>query len=215
MSKHAYNLNADAAKRVGSLGQIKTTGAYTGVFTRAEAVESKNGTLGIEFDFVADDGRPAKFLTVWTLNSSGEELPGRRMIDAIMCVAKTRSIQPSKQLINKWDSAARGEVRVAAEVFVDLMNKPVGVILQREFSTYNGELKDRVNLFGCFDANTRQTPREILEKQPAAALDYIVAGVADKWSDDAKRMANGSAPSAGSAAKPNTDDDNFDDDIPF
>jgi hypothetical protein len=56
------NLAVQPETNVG--GRIETSGAYVGHFTQAKERTAKTGTKGIEFNFEAEDGRVARYLTL-------------------------------------------------------------------------------------------------------------------------------------------------------
>lgn len=178
---HSYSLNQANAAKIGGTGRINTTGAYEGSFTRAEAVASTKGTIGVEFDFKTSDGATASFLSVWTSNANGEQLSGSYVIDALMLLLRVKDMSPRTVVVDKWDNDSRQVEKVNAPCFVDLMNKPVGLLLQKEISEYQGKQREKMLIYGAYDIATRKTPKEIVSKAPKAiALDTIISSLKDK-----------------------------------
>lgn len=175
----SYDLNPEAAKQ-SEQGRITETGKYSGTFTRAEAVTSEKGTEGIEFTFKDENGSEAGFLTLWTYNTEGRELFGFKVLNALMTCMRVKQIKPSQAVVEKWVDGAKQKVQT--EVFNDLMNKPIGVLLQKEFyEKRDGSMGSKLNLTGCFEVSTQMTASEILSKSTKAEkLTGMVANLKDK-----------------------------------
>jgi hypothetical protein len=178
---YQYNLNTNNAKQVGVAARIQEKGAYKGVFTRAEFVQSQKGTQGIEFSFKAESGQTADYLTVWTVDASGKELYGRKVIDALMTCLSLRTINAKTASIKKYDAEAKQEMQVEATIFPEMMNKPVGLLLVREEYAKRDQSTDwKMTIVGAYEATQLLTPREILEKTGPGQLAKIVAVLQDR-----------------------------------
>lgn len=176
-----YKMNPAAAKSIGVSDFINEKGAYTGVFTRAEIVRSPKGTQGVEFDFKSTEGQHARFLTVWTVNSEGKELHGRKILDAIMTCIGVRSIETSTVKFPKWDAQAGAEVQAHGEGFASLMNVPVGVVLVREQYLALDHTPKWKNVILCpFEAATGRLAGERLESKAAENLKKILQLLKDR-----------------------------------
>jgi hypothetical protein len=106
-----YNLNAEQAKQADNVGmRITETGKYRGIFTRAEAIRSKQDTEGVEFAFKSTTGQEADFLTLWTHDATGKEVYGLKLLNALMTCLKVKTITPTVGQVEKWDGAARNKV---------------------------------------------------------------------------------------------------------
>lgn len=208
-----YKLDADSAKKADQImNRIDETGKYVGQFTRAENVESRKGTKGVEFSFKSDDGQNADYLTVWTVNSDGKQLRGYEVLMAIMTCLKIKNIKPVHQVIEKYDADARQRVEMNVEVFPELMGKPIGLLLQREeYAANDGTIKAKMNIFGAFEPATGFTASEILtQAKVPATLEKMLAALKDK---KIKRPSGQSLPNEYSPSSNGMDD--LDDDIPF
>jgi len=214
MSDYGYTLDVTSAKNAESIGKfIRETGKYKGVFTRAELLISKNkGTHGIEFDFVSD-GKECT-LQLWTRNSQGEPLSAINMVNAIMTCLSLRGIQPKKATVEKYDYDTKQRHKVEIDAFLDLMNKPIGLLLQKELSIYEGKEKSKMLIFAAFNHDSEKTATEIIDKVAnPMALGKLVQNLADK--DNRKSAGhsstgqNKSAPNGGHFAA------DLDDDLPF
>jgi hypothetical protein len=162
-----YGLNPDAARKGDERsGRILEIGAFEGVFKRAEHVVSqKKGTTGIEFDFETPERQTATF-SLWTLNKEGKELFGYGMVQALMTCLRVRQLVPVQAMVKKYDRNSNGQIDVQAEVFRDLMGKNVGVLFETEdYLKNDGTLGLKVNCAGFYDAATRLTASEILDKK--------------------------------------------------
>lgn len=210
----SYNLNTEQAKQADNgANRITETGKYSGRFTRAEAVTSKQQTEGIEFAFEADNGQSADFLTLWTYNADGKELFGLKVLNALMTCMKVKTIAPQSGTVEKWDRESGGKTKVQGTIYPDLMNKPIGLLLQREeYAKADSTVGSKFNIYGCFESSTGLVASEILEKivQPTK-LARIVASLHDKPMQAPKSRA---APASQPSGQPGGFD-TMDDDIPF
>lgn len=216
----SYALNAETAKAAEQFSSyLDTTGKYFGVITRAEVITSSQGTEGVELAFRARDGRDANYIQLWTFNKSGESLQGLKVLNALMAVLKLRNINPVKGPVEKMDDGKK--VVVQAELLPDLMNKPVGLVLQREeYIKDNRQTGYRMLLIAPFCAETERTASEVLSQaREPKALTKIIEWLADKPVRHAKprtgqaHAASYAAQHPGAPLAPSAND--FNDDIPF
>jgi len=210
MSDYGYTLDATSARNAESIGKfIRDTGKYKGVFTRAELlISTEKGSRGIEFDFVSD-GKECT-LQLWTHSGTGEPYSALNMVNAIMTCLALRGIQPKKMVVEKYDYDSKQRHKVEVTAFPDLMNKPIGLLLQKELSIYNNKERSKMLIFAAFNAESEKTSTEILDKiaQPSA-LAKLVLLLADK--DNRKAPSQASQPQN----KPANAYAALDDDLPF
>lgn len=181
MSDYGYTLDATSARNAESIGKfIRDTGKYKGVFTRAEMLISKNkGTQGIEFDFLSD-GKECT-LQLWTRTAQGEPLSAINMVNALMTCLSLRSIQPKKMVVEKYDYDTKQRRKVEIDAFPDLMNKPIGLLLQKELSIYEGKEKSKMLIFAAFNHASEKTATEIIDKAAnPVSIGKLVLGLTDK-----------------------------------
>lgn len=210
---YQYVRNDESAKKVGGTPKINETGAYVGIITRAEHVVSQNSVVGVEIDFKCDDGRTAQFLRLNTVAADGKDLSGARIVDGLMTVFRLKTMECTTAQIDKWDKDTKGQTKQRAEIFADLMNKPVGLVLQKEHDVYKGEPTEKMNIYACFEPGTNKTPKELLDRQPASALEPLVANLKDYHK---KEKGGSTAPAhQGSRPAPQSNFSDLDDDIPF
>ena len=177
----SYTLNTTAAREGDTQNlRITETGAYVGAFTKAEKVTSKKGTTGIEFSFMSRDKQSADFLTLWTVNEAGEQIYGFKQLMALMTCMRVKDVTEKAGTVEKFENGQK--VKVAATIHPELTGKPIGILLQREeYEKNNGQIGHKFNLAGFFDAQTRMTATEILDKAGSAEkLDKMVAALKDK-----------------------------------
>ena len=218
MSRH-YTLNAEHAIAGSTTGYARITqsGAYTGVFTKAKYVKAGTGAEGIEFTFKADDGREANYLSLYTHNSSGGETYGYSQLNALMACLKLREIKAQSMRVQEYDFGVKREQAVMADAYPELMNTPIGVVLQREeYNKRDGSVGESMNLVAFFNPETRQTGGEVIRQQPAGGIEVVIEGLKDKT------LSKGAATTTGSTAAPTTQSPSstsanqaFDDEIPF
>lgn len=176
-----YSLNTDAARQGDQISsRISETGAYVGRFTRAEAVSSDKGTKGVEMSFEANDKASADFLTLWLVNGEGKEIWGHKQLMALMTCLRVKTINEQDALIEKFVNGQKQKVK--AIVYPELMDKPIGVLLQREeYQKRDGSIGHKFNLFGFFDPQTNLTASEILDKTTKPEkLERMKAALKDK-----------------------------------
>jgi|SRR6185369_13747629 len=183
-----YSLDPTAASKADNIGAyINDTGKYQGTFIRAEKLVSTNkGTHGIGFSFRDQDGRETRF-DIWTMKSNNEPLPGMNQVNAIMACLQVRNMEPKLAQVKKWDNDAGAETIQSAECFVELMNKPIGLLLRSEeyekmkdgYPT--GEHGWRIGFFAVFQFGTELMASEILaRKTKPEQLSKVIALLADK-----------------------------------
>lgn len=205
-----YNLDTEAAKQADQKGgSITEGGKYIGTFTRAENVTSTKGTAGVEFSFKSDDGRSADYLTLWTRNAEGKELYGYKTLMAIMTCLRVKTISPSTTMVEKYNHDSGQREQVQAQVFNELMNKPIGLLIQME--EYEGK-KGRAwkpVIYAPFDKDGF-TASEILSKATKAeTLDKMLLGLRDRPLKASAAVTQQHAPQQTGTIV------DFDDDIPF
>ncbi len=220
-----YQLDQNAAREADSIGSYLTeTGKYVGTFTRAEKLISKNkGTHGIGFTFESA-GQTTRF-DVWTMNAQNEHLGGYKAINAIMACMSLRGISEKPGQVERYNWDTQQKETVQAEVFPELVGKPVGLVLQKtEYEKMRdgqktGETGWRLELLAPFRAADEFTAGEILDrKTKPEKLASIIATLADrplKARPAAQRndSGNGGPPAGHPAASSGFD--GMDDDIPF
>lgn len=205
----SYDLDTTSAKQADGGNYVRETGKYKGIFTRAEAATSQQGTEGIEFAFKTDSGASADFLTLWTHKSNGEDLPSLKTLNAIMTCLKVKRITPTEGRVEKYNPDTRTRELQDATVFADLMNKPVGLLLQKVWRADKPD-KFKFEIAGVFEATTELTASEILGKASAPSkLAQMVVGLKDKHEKPQGHPAQNMAPTGGGSF------DDFDSDIPF
>ena len=182
-----YQLDHQAAREADTFGAyLSETGKYIGTFTRAEKlISNKKGTHGIGFTFECS-GQTTRF-DIWTMDAQNQHLSGYKALNAIMTCLSLRGIAARRGKVEKknWDTN-QTEV-VDADVFPDLMGKPIGLVLQKtEYEKMRdghktGETGWRLELVAPFRAADEFTASEILDrKTEPQKLAAIVSRLADR-----------------------------------
>jgi hypothetical protein len=163
---------------------------------------------------MADTGQSTRF-DIWTQKANNEQLMGFKTLMAIMTCLKVRELKESTAQVERYDYDAKEKYTEDAEVFSDLMGKPIGLLLRNtEYEKMRdgqktGENGWRLELYAPFEAATEFTAGEIIDKKKEPEqLAKILATLADRPLKAGSTPARQSAPSSGGAAP-------FDDDIPF
>lgn len=212
------HLNADDARKGDTISNVlRDSGKYVGTITRAEKLLSRNNVEGLGLSIKTDDGRTASYLDVYTVRlSDGERLRGYHLVQALLACLKLRDVEEGSIEADKWDAAARTQVRTNLPGYPALMGKRIGVFLQRELSINQntGDDADRLILIGVFDPTTNLTASEILggKTEPKRIHDYEQMLERTPVLDRRKGRSNGHAPAPSGAPSASVP---FDDDIPF
>jgi len=203
----------DARKADQRGGFIDETGKYIGTLTRAEDITSSGGTKGIDFSFAGDDGRRTRF-SLYTTKKDGAKIAiGHSFVMALMTCLAVRSMSPKPTKVKKWDIDANAEVDAAVPCYTELMNKRIGVLLEREtFTKSGGGEGSRMILAGVFQADTELMASEILDKKvKPEQLGKVVDTLRDRVAKPRAGTGGGQARSTGGAGG----FADMDDDIPF
>lgn len=201
---------------------INQAGKYVGTITRAERLQSDKGTKGLGLSFKADNGQTADYLDLYHTNNLNEPLVSAKAVNAIMACLKLTEAQEGPVSCEKWSKAKGSREKVTITGYPAMMGKRIGFLFRITKETdQNGKDRDRVEIFGVFNAETELTASEILaratkpEKLPRMLDALMARPVIDKRDD--KRDRRGAAPAS------NGRDDPFgdmmpppaDDDCPF
>lgn len=182
-----YSLNAQSAREADSSGAyLDKSGKYIGRFTRAEKLVSKKGNHGIGFTFQSESKQTTKF-NLWLINVDQVELPAIKTLNAILVCLRLKDIQPAKGKVERYDYDSKTNSVVDAEVFPDLMNKSIGLVLRNteylkmQDGVYTGHSGWKLELVVPFDAESELTASEILDrKTKPEKLEGIVSRLEDK-----------------------------------
>lgn len=177
-----YSLDANAAKQADNLfSKIEEKGKYLGTLTRAEQVVSKKGTKGIDLSFKSDIGATADYLSIWTHNADGKQLPGFNSLMAIMTCLRVKTLKAELGEVEKYDAGTQQRVKSQVLLFKELMNKPVGLLIHmEEYEKTAGGTAWKPAISAAFDKDGF-TASEILSKaQSATTLDKMTAALRDR-----------------------------------
>ncbi len=215
-----FNIDTNAAKEASSGGKrITEAGSYVGKFRAAFYEQNEKGTESVNFMFVADNGQEAGPLTLYTHNSSGEELPSYKTFNAILACMKQRTAEAKPAKVKLWDYDSKSEVEKTKDSYAALIGPKVGLLLQgEEYQKRDGEIKVRMVIAAPFDPSTRMLADEILNKATEPkGLDRYLAYIGNtpvKKLRGAKPSTNG-ASGGGNGSGGSKPVDDFDDSIPF
>ena len=171
-----FKLNVANAKAVGDTGYISKSGPYTGVIKLARLYDTM---LVLEF---VSDGAEHATISMPLTKINGEETFNRKIVDALMTVLKVREMNVVQgQYLDQKENVMK-----PAYLLNDLMNKPIGLLLQNAPEEYEDrqtraiKVANRMNLLTPFDPQTMQTARELLEKKEAKYVQNKAATLKDK-----------------------------------
>ncbi|KDB58482.1 hypothetical protein [Bordetella bronchiseptica] len=171
-----YDFDEDSARQAGASSFIDATGKYKGTFTMAKQVISQKGTEGVEFSFEADDGRTANYLQLWTFDVNGKPLYGKKVLDALMCCARVKTLTSKEGTVEGKDGPEK------AVIFPGLHGRSIGLLLQREeYQKSNGTLGYKFSIYAPFHAETELMAVELLDgKTTPEMLPKVLDGLQDK-----------------------------------
>lgn len=217
-ASQCYTLDSKLAREGsgGVGGRIRETGKYLGIIEWAREVTFDSGAIAIEIKFKSCDDQTANMkMFVHTPNGTGTSF-GMKQLNALMTCVKVKQINKSNGSCEVYDFDTKAMKQEQSVVFKELENKPIGLILQKEYYQYNGQMKDQINLFAPFSSDKEQTAKEILDnKGETGTVDKILESLKDKYRDNVKPI-NGGSPDYGQPPAHLNEAPPFDDsDIPF
>jgi hypothetical protein len=214
-------LNPNSAKQADVINSsIKESGKYIGVITRAEVLKSAAGNAGIGLSFKSDGGETADYLDQYLGETDGKPWGGTNIANAILCCLKLKQASIGKVKFDKWNKETKTRAEVTVDGYPDIQGKRIGFLLQKELSTYEGKTKEKLVIFGVFNADTELTASEILssatkpEKLAKMVQAIMAKPISDKRTDKSPGASDGGFSNNENPAHGMSD--NFDDDtIPF
>lgn len=208
-----YNLDVNAAKQADvKFSSIDKSGQYAGHFTRAEKITSEKGTKGVDLSFKSDCGAQADYLTLWTHDKDGKQLASYKTLNAIMTALRVKTMTATTGTVEKYVKD-KGRQKVEVQLFTELMNKPIILIIQMEESEYNGKVSWKPLIYGVADENGFTASEILTQAKSAEVLHKMLSGLKDKFMKNApaqqqQHQNHSENPGAGMS-------DAFDEDIPF
>lgn len=206
-----YQLDTKAAKQADQLfARIEEKGKYMGVITRAESIQSKKGTKGVGISFKTDTGATADYLDFWTINADGKQLAGYNLLMAIMTCLRVKGLKATTGEIEKYDRDLQARTKVQADLFKELMGKPIGFLIHmEEYAKTEGGTAWKPVISAPFDPAGFTASEILAQAQKPETLEKMFFALRDRPLKNAN-----SAP----AQSHNSNSQSFDDlgdDIPF
>lgn len=216
-----FKLDANAARAADVKSTfINETGKYIGAFTRAEWMEKKEtGSTGIGFSFKSNAGLEAQIYVGLSYKKDGRmeiNEGGQKTLNAIMACLRLREVSdPVTTQVEKWDNVARAAVKVSVPCFPQLMNKPIGLLIQMEIEKNSEKGTPRPIIYAPFSPEDNKTASEVLNQSSKSELvEKMLTTIMAKPLID--RRSGGTRSSASGEPAPTGREDSFEDDlIPF
>jgi len=214
----SYTFEAELAQQAEILYRyIDKPGIYTGEFTAAWYEQSQSGAECIKFKFVADDGRQANNLAIYTHKGSGEKLAGYRLIQKIMACMRIKGLHSREGTVELFDYHSKQRVEKPRDIYPGLYG-PIGLVLTTEEYQGKWDIKKQLIIYAAFDPHTKLMADEIIKGiQPPRALNELSDYLTEK--NEWHKPLNGkhAAPPAQEQPKAQNQTENeFEsDDIPF
>lgn len=157
----SYEYNEVAAVAADkSADRVTEGGAYVGTFRKVWAIESQSGAQGLSFIFEIPGNGTLEF-SQYTIGKDGNEIRGMNFVNAMMFMLGLRNLKSEPDTAEVWDADEGKRVKVEVEAFPSMCGKPIGLMFQRELSTYNGKNRDNLNLECVFQPETKLLLSEI------------------------------------------------------
>ncbi|MEB0170061.1 hypothetical protein [Pseudomonas sp. CCC4.4] len=146
---------------------IEREGKYIGAFVRAEYMDKQStGSKGIGLTFKSTDGAEAQFYINLSYQHGTKNEGGHSLASAIMaCLRINGCADPSPITFERWDKDAGQRIKVTALGFPELMNSPIGILIQMEIEKNSEKGDPRPALYAPFEASTEKTASEVLDKE--------------------------------------------------
>lgn len=213
-----FSLNPQAAREANSGGKrIQDTGKYKGKIVAAFYECNQNGTESVSFQFESDGGQEAGPLTIYTHKSSGEELTGFNLVNAILTCAKVKTITAKAGNVGLYDYDLKEVVTKQKDVYPELAGRRIGFVLQLEqYTKSTGDLGHRLLIVAPFDVDTELMAAEILDrKTEPQLLGRFMEWIAKNPVKIQRDRSPAKAYAAAQSFQAPIDNDFIDSDIPF
>ena len=202
-----YDLDINAAVRVGNAPRITDTGAYVGKIYDAYQYQTKGGATMVRIEFIAGDERRAT-TEMCIVKKNGSDAFGINIFHALLACCHMRSTTAQPDQVFLFGQKQK------IERFKDMLGKPVGLLLQKETDLSREKYQDSLKIVTPFDPVSRQTAKELLEKAEAKMLDKLIASTKDRVTGSRSNPAVEQFESPERQA-PADSSSSFGDDIPF
>lgn len=177
-----YEYDPEAAGKADDVAsRIDQSAAYVGRFKVVHAFSSSKGTEGLHFEFTSPGGGSAGF-DVYTRKEDGTPVFGMNQVQAMMAILGLRGLRAVEGRFEAYDFDEGKRVEKTGEIFPDLCDKDIGLVLQKEkYTKNNGQEGYRMNLFGVFHPVSKFTASELKEKKAAPEkLEKMLRSLKDK-----------------------------------
>src|SRR5438445_83111 len=189
-----YDYNeSSAVKADNAASRITEGGAYVGRFTKAYAITADSGAQGIAFAFDSPGSGTVDF-TLYTIGKEGQEIRGFNYVNAMMFMLGVKRLESVKGTAEVWDAGEGKRIEQEVEEFPALCGKSIGLMFQRELSTYNGKNRDNLNLEAVFQPETKLLLSEIKERKTQPVKYERMLKMCLKTKDTRKEVAEPAQP---------------------
>lgn len=176
-----YTYDPEAAGKADDVAsRIDVSAAYIGRFKSVHAIKSeRTGTEGLHFEFNSPGGGSTSF-DVYTRKEDGSPTFGNNQVQAMMAILGLRGLKAMIGKFEGWEDGKR--VEMEGEVFPDLCEKDIGLVLQKErYTKQDGKESYRMGLFGIFHPVSRFTASELKERKATPEkLEKMLRSLKDK-----------------------------------
>lgn len=196
-----YEYDDDAAGHADDFAnRLDATGMYIGKFTKAESLVTSKGSKGIRFEVEVPGAGKASF-SLYTEKEDGSRIFGFNMVQGMMYLFGLKTLKAVPGKVQQYDEDLGKSVEVDGEVYPDLLNKNIGIVLQKELtSRKDGKDSYRMNLALLFHPDSKFTVSELKDRKAhPEKLEKLLKGLKDKDSRE-KRAPEPATPGVGAPA---------------
>jgi len=128
----SFKLDVASAAREAAGSRITEPGAYTGTFKQCYLFQStQKKSNGVRLSFQSDSGEKTD-IELYVSDAQGKPFLSMQTINALMMVMKVKEMNPQEGKVMQYDYDEKKEVETTAPVLRELMNKPIGLLLNME-----------------------------------------------------------------------------------
>jgi hypothetical protein len=216
-----------------SAGPIKIPGFYSCTIVKCYDRKSQvpdSESAAIHFDIIAGNGQYSSFDLWWkgkdgtSETKNGNPLPALEQINDIQILLNIDELKSKSSTVKIYDYDLKMDVDTKKMVYQDLINQQIGIVFDVSMQPKNinvdgkwipsNEMKSVVEFKQFFDAETKQSAGEYLEDSDPIACDRLLTYL-EQDENIIKQANNQPNKPIVDAIKTSTQDDNFDDDMPF
>lgn len=141
--------------------RISRSGTYPGKITAAWGGTNKNKNEFVGLVWKGDNGDQLQ-QDVYIFAANGQQLSGFGIVQALMTCVRVRELKATRGQCTRYDFELRDDVTIMEDIYADLVDKPVGLIVQMVEDEYQGKVSQKPDIRGWYELSTNMVAAEIL-----------------------------------------------------